>query len=305
MNIAFYGGSPGPSTKSSLNGTSFLFPMFGTETSFQLNPSNDTCKYRPKFKLDPTSSSTGSVKIPAMNYTITLLDNSLPAPEFIITSCPAYTPCFCGSSKTPFKYMTDANLLNQTFSVTEVNSTVNMFQFYYRTGLCYEVIGSDQFSLIEGVDQNKDRSLSCFPQDIFYMDKTDGSPLKTKKLTVKLFERYPEGVSWFTLNDQKQYITNKWTNPPLVNWFIENSNLAISDQVSGSNSNVEISYNTTLVTNCPDSKVCHSTTSAGNLYTIKATYILPIFPFDLKFEIYARRSGSDGIFQLITHGIFL
>ena len=242
MNIEFYGGSPGPSNSSSNSTTSFLYSMFGSETSFQLNPANETCKYRPKFSLDPLTSSVRS-KVPAMNYTITLLDNSLPAPKFSSTSCPADTPCFCGTSKSPFQYMTEAALLNQSFSVNEVNKTVHNFQYLYRTGLCYEAKGSEQFSSIEGSDKKNDKSLSCFKEDVFYMDKADGNPLKSKKVTVKLFEKYPEGVTWFTLNNEKKYVANEWKEPPLINWFMENSQLVVLDQISGSNSNVAIDYN--------------------------------------------------------------
>ena len=32
------------------------------------------------------------------------------------------------------------------------------------------------------------------------------------------------------------------------------------------------------------------------MYTINASYIFPVFPYDLKFYIYAKRSGPDGIF---------
>ena len=213
MDIQFYGGSPGP-TNNSLNiSTSFLYRMFGSETSFQLIPTNETCMFRPKFSLNPVSSSSRSIRVPAMNYTITLLDNSLPAPKFSSTSCPSgFTPCFCSESKTPFQYMMDANLLNQSFSVIEVNSTVNIVQYYYRTGVCFEAIGSEQFSLVEGSDISSDKSLSCFNEDVFYMSKEDRNPLKSKILKVKLFERYPEGVTWFTVNNQK-YVTNEWTEP--------------------------------------------------------------------------------------------
>ena len=294
MNIQFNGGSPGPSN-SSLNGvtTSFQYAMFGEETNFQLIPVNETCKYRPKFNLNPVTSSTRQ-KIPAMNYTITLLDNLLPAPEFSDTSCPSdYTQCYCGASKTPFDYMKAANLLNQSFSVTDVNTTLNIFQFYYRTGLCYEVIGSEQFSLVEG--QANSEGDSCFVKDVFYMDKTDGSSLKSKNVTIKLFERYPEGVTWFTLNNPNKYVANKWTDIPRVNWFIENSTLTSLDQVSGSNSNAVIGYNTTLVKSCEQ---CRTVVTNGVIYTLRANYAFPSFPYDLKFYIYAKRSESDGTFTV-------
>ena len=296
MNIQFYGGSTGPRNSSLQDvdvDTNYAFKMFGDETSFQLNPEDGQCNYRPIFSLDPETSST-QAKVPAMNYTVTLLDSSLSAPEFSDTSCPSnQAPCFCGASKSPFQYMTDANLLNQSLVVTEVNSTLFVFQYYYRTGLCYEIIGSEHFSLTEG--QANSEGDSCFSKDVFYMDKTDGSSLKSKNVTILLFERYPEGINWFAINNQNQYVAATWTDPPLVNWFIENSTLTVLDQVSGSNSNVVFDYNTTLIKSCDS---CHTAISVGVLYTVTASYAFPSFPYSLQFEVYAKRSGGDGTFTV-------
>ena len=294
VNIQFYGGSTGPSNSSLQDvDTSYVFKMFGGETSFQLYPEDQQCAYRPMFNLDPETSST-QVKVPAMNYTVTLLDSTLPAPQFSNTSCPSgQTPCFCGESKSPYQYMTDANLLNQSFIVTEVNDTLSVFQYYYHTGLCYEVIGSEKFSLVEGQPNNDGDS--CFPNDVFYMNKTDGSALKSKNVTIVLFERYPEGVNWFAANNQNKYVATAWTDQPMVNWFIENSTLSVFDQVSGSNSNVVFDYNTTLVKSCDS---CHTAIAIGFVYTLTANYAYPSFPYDLQFEIYAKRSGNDGTFTV-------
>ena len=299
FNINFNGGSPGPKKSfkvlSNISDftTSYEYKMFGRETSFQLNPTDQKCGYRPKFSLNSETSATRS-QVPAMNYTITLLDSKLPAPKFSQDSCPSsYTSCYCGTSKSPFEYMSDANLLNQSFIVTNVNSTMNIFQYYYRTGLCYEVIGSEDFSLVEGtVNSIGD---SCFDPNIFYMDKTDGNSLKNKNLTIKLFERYPEGVSWFTRNNEKKFNAVTWTDLPFINWFIENSTLTALDQISGSNSNVAVEYNTTLIKSCTQ---CHTIMPVGIIYTIKASNAFPIFPYDLKLDIYAKRSASDGIFTV-------
>ena len=292
MNIQFLGGSPGP-TNSSLSNvqTSFLFEMFGSETSFQLIPVDQQCTFNPIFSLNPLSSSTQEF-IPAMNYTIVLLDSNLPAPEFSSTSCPnSYTPCYCGASKSPYQYMSDANLLNQSFVITEVNSTLLKFQYLYRTGLCYEVVGSEQFSLTQG--QANSEGDSCFAPDVFFMNKTDSSSLKSNNLSISLFERYPEGVTWFTLNNQNQYVANTWNDPPMVNWFMENSTLTVFDQISGNN--VVIQYSTTLVKSCT---YCHTAVPIGNVYTMTANFMFPSFPYDLQFNIYAKRSASDGIFTV-------
>ena len=295
LDVQFQGGSSGP-VNNTLNGvtTSFLYNMFGSESSFQLSPVDAQCAYTPVFSLDPTTSSTNNIKVPAMNYTISLLDSTLPAPVFSNTSCPsATTPCFCGDSKSPFQYMTDANLLSQSFVVVDVNTTVSYFYYYYHTGLCYEIIGSEQFSLVEG--QANSNGDSCFSSDVFYMNKTDGSSLKSKNITIKLFERYPEGITWFTVNNQNQFIAKIWKDQPLINWFIENSTLTILDQISGSNSNVAISYNSTLIKSCD---VCHTAIALGTNYSLNANYAFPSFPYDLKFDIYAKRIGSDGTFTV-------
>ena len=294
VNIQFYGGSPGPNNSSLLNAeTSYLLKMFGSETSFKLIPVDQRCAYNPVFSLNPQTSSSEK-KVAAMNYTVTLLDSKLPAPEFSVTSCPSDdTPCFCGASKSPFQYMTDAGLLDQSLSVTDVNTTLLVFQYYYRTGLCYEAIGSERFSVVQGVANSEGDS--CFAPDVFYMNKTDGSSLKKRSVIIKLFERYPEGVTWFTLNNQNQYVVKVWSDPPLVNWFIEDSTLTVLDQVSGSNSNEVIEYNTTLVKSCAQ---CYTASSAGNIYTIAANYAFPSFPYNLQFEIYAKRSGADGTFTV-------
>ena len=300
VDVQFYGGSPGPAISSSGNNTlndvstSFLYKMFGSETSFQLIPNDPQCTYAPIFNLDPETSTTHPNFVPAMNYTITLMSSALPAPEFSASSCPSgTTPCFCDTSESPTVYMTNANLLNQSFVVIDVNTTISVFQYYYRTALCYEVIGSEYFSLMEG--QANSEGDSCFSSDVFYMNKTDGSSLKYKNVTIKLFERYPEGVSWFTVNNQNQIVANIWTDPPLVNWNIQNATLTIFDEISGSNSDVAIDYNTTLIKSCSQ---CHTVIPVGNLYTLAATSAFPTFPYDLKFEIYAKRIGSDGTFTV-------
>ena len=299
LDVQFYGGSPGPIPSNLPNvSTSFLYKMFGSETSFQLNPVDPQCAFRPTFSLDPHTSSTNPVSVPAMNYTITLLPNSLPAPQFSDTSCPsAITPCFCGVSESPFQYMSNANLLNQSFVVIDVNTTVSVFEYVYRTGLCYEVIGSEQFSLTEGEANNEKDS--CFPENVFYMDMASSvsninSP-KNKQVQMNLFERYPEGTKWFTVTGPNQYVAKEWTKEPLVNWFIENSQLEILDQISGGNSLVPYDYDTTLQKSCQQ---CHTAVPVGYSYTLIASSVFPSFPFDLQFQIYAARSGPDGTFTV-------
>ena len=300
IDIQMYGGSTGPgvnvntSSNSVSLSTSFLYKMFGSETSFQLVPVDQQCTYMPIFNLDPESSSTNINLVPAMNYTVVYVPNVLPAPVFSNTSCPSgNTPCYCGVSESPTAYLTNANLLNQSFEVIDVNTTLNVFQYFYRTGLCYELIGGEQFSPIQGSeDQNGD---SCFPSNVFYMDKTDGSPLQNKNITVKLFEIYPEGVTWFTVNAQNQITTNIWSDPPLVNWYIADSTINIYDQISNGNGNIVINNNVNLTTSC---SVCYTLTAVGNNYQLTASYAFPSFPYDLSFRIYAKRSGSDGTFTV-------
>ena len=294
LDIQFLGGSPGPvnSTLESYGfSTSYLYKMFGSETSFQLIPVDQQCTYSPIFKLNADTSATNNIQVPAMNYTITLLKSSVPAPVFSSNSCPlGNVPCFCGVSEAPYEYMSSAKLLNQSFLVTSVNSTISVFQYYYRTGLCYEAIGSERFATSQGVANSQGDS--CFSPNVFFMNMSTGNPLKTHNLTIKLFERYPQGVSWFSINNQNQYVANEWTAPPLVNWYIDSGTLEVLDQVTGSNSGVTISYNTTIVLSCDQ---CYTTTAVGNLYTISANNAFPSFPYDLKFRLYAIRTGPDGV----------
>ena len=296
LDIQFLGGSSGPTSNSGTNSssTSFMYNMFGKETSFLLSPTDAQCTYAPIFNLDPETSSTNINKVPAMNYTVTLVKNTLPAPVFSNNSCPTLgIPCYCGESKSPYQYMSDANLLNQSFIVIDINSTVSTFQYYYRTGLCYELIGSEHFSLTEGTANSGGDS--CFTSDVFYMNKTDGSSLKTKNVTIKLFERYPEGNNWFSIDNQNNYVMNKWQALPLVNWYIEDSIITINDQISNGNQNMIISYNTTLSKSCD---VCYTLVADGMIYQLSANSAFPSFPYDLKFEVQAKRTGSDGTFTV-------
>ena len=284
VDVQFFGGSPGPGN--GLVGSSFLFDMFGSETSFQFVPVDPQCTYQPQFSLNSGTSTTGANKIPAMNYSVVLADCPLPAPQFSSSSCPTPgTPCICSASMSPMQYMTASQSLNQSLSITDVNETVSVLQFYYHTGVCYEVVGSEYFASNYGTNVN---GQSCFDTNVFYMNKTSGSIMKTKNVVINLFERYPEGTSWFSLQGNA-YVTNS-VSDGLFNWYIPNSAVTIQDLVS--NVNIQnAAYNTSLVNSCA---ACHTAKPVGFPYTINATNVFPTFPFDLSFLVYVVRNGPDG-----------
>jgi len=106
IDLSFYGSS------------SFSIAMFGEETSFQFSSTDAQCKYTPSFSLDPDSSGF-NIKLAAMNYTVTLLENSVPAPIFSYDT-DRYA---CSEPTQPYASLVAAGRLTQDVTIITANDS--------------------------------------------------------------------------------------------------------------------------------------------------------------------------------------
>jgi len=184
--LNFYSTSTQPVEIGFFGGAS-KYPMFGQESVFKLTPIDTQCAYNVTARMNPQTSSFKSV-VAAMNYTVEFVSGA-PAPKFAADACDttnsAGTKCFCDNSKTPLQYLTDAGELSQDIIITNTDSTPYVLEFVYHSGLCFEVMGSETFSLVEG---NK-TIVNGVEQSCFSTGSTILAKGQNKSVNVILFER--------------------------------------------------------------------------------------------------------------------
>lgn len=255
VNVAFYGGASG------------MF-MFGSETTFVAEPIDKTCGYRSFFTLNGDYSSLTQT-IPAMNYSVTLLNTHVPAPSF--ADCGPIEQCYCARNLDPYSYLDNLQKLSQDIIITSAENSVYPLIFTYHSGVCYQAIGSESFSNVAG---------PCVDSSATVLNTGD-----SLKLHILLFERYPEGSQW---------ISQSKISDPFIDYNVSNGQIVVFDLVSGKSSSQTFEYNNTQVIT-PPSQVPHP---VGTNYFIVAGDPLPSSPYTLSLTIFAERKDSSSIYSV-------
>ena len=272
------------------SGGASSIPIFGPEIKFDFASVDNQCGYKVTIPLD-TETSSLTTTLAAMNYTVSLSPSSetVQAPLFTSEDCDYQHPlttCKCAKSKTPFEYLSDSNSLQQEIVVTEVNQSIPEITFSYHSGVCFEVVGSENFPTSLTVQEKQ----ACFPfsrqfcpveencESWPYVAPTIFSEGVPYQLTIVLFERYPEGYK------STSYLVDK---------YVANAVVSISDPASGFYSPQSFNYNTTLVRDALSQSNKTGYPVALN-YSIIPKNPYPISPFCFRLQIFADRQGPDG-----------
>lgn len=253
-----------------------MSPMFGIESSYQVTALDPQCSYNVKMSLSATS--TAYMLLPAMNYTVTLLPytTSVPAPKFTGSSC--------ASSLDPYSFILSTQQLSQTLGVDLLNSTTLNATFIYRSGLCLDVIGSQNFSTtVPSADTN---GLVCYSTGTTILNKGD-----IYNMTMKLYELYPSSSAWLTTSAASILSS---TAAAIKDFMIPNSEIDISDLVSAIPSLQQFPY-------AGDFPTLSSPPPPLN-YSISAGDPRPSPPFELPFQVFASRIGPEGVSQISYSG---
>jgi len=265
INVGFFGGQT-------------LSPMFGEETSFLISALDSQCGYSYTGNLESNSSST-TVALAAMNYSITIATGPLSSPNFASDVCPQ-TTCYCADSKSPLQYLFDSNEISQNITITVANETVFDVTYVYKSGVCLEVVGADQLSTSDGnVSYIDGVTYSCFQSDTTFMTSQS-----TKPLQFLLFERYPFGTQWFDKNLNSLPISSSSGIVITFNRDVTDSVVFVQDQLSGTKIDSTFVYNNTFVAGIP----------VGVTYIVNASKLRPSAPFSLMLSVGALRNGNDG-----------
>jgi hypothetical protein len=161
-NVGFFGGL-------SLN------PMFGPETAFLIKSLDPQCGYSVTAPLNSQTSS-WSMSLAAMNYSVTLVPNTVPAPRF------ARSSAFCDKSLAPYDFMNASSQLNKniftdlTLPSTDLNAT-----FVYRSALCVDIAGAEKF--LHALPKSDSDGLVCFSNDVTLLKK-----VQLWNLSISLYE---------------------------------------------------------------------------------------------------------------------
>jgi hypothetical protein len=186
------------------------------------------------------------------------------------------TSCYCTDSKPALEYLKDANRSSQDIVIVTANFSVFNVTYIYESGLCFEVVGSEAFSLTEGdVSTRNNIEYSCFDSSGVFVAKGSNTSLQ-----VSLFSRYPFGTSWI-----ESYGTPiSLTDAVAFDYNISNSLVYINDQVSGAKQST-FEYNST----------------DGLPYTITAGFPRPSAPFSRLFSVLVTNNGLDGIVSIMAN----
>jgi hypothetical protein len=259
-NVGFFGGL-------SLN------PMFGPETSFLIQSLDPQCGYS---MIAPLSAKTSSwtMSLAAMNYSVTLVPNSVPAPVY------AGANIYCDKSLSPYAFMDTSSQLSQslytdlTLPSTDLNAT-----FLYRSGLCMEVIGAENF--LHSLPKPDSDGLVCFANDYTMLKKG-----QRWNLSISLFELYPSAsASWVAATSPINIGTSS-----IKDKLITDATVEILDAVSGFNSPQSFVYSSKHFTDALNASDIPATLA----YTISAGNPNPSSPYALSFNTYAKRVGPEG-----------
>ena len=273
INVTYYATTIQQINVGLFGGNSTLSPMFGPETTFLLSASDTQCPYNTTAALD-ANTSTATIYLSAMNYSITIQSAPPNAPTYTSTVCDPKHPttsCKCTVSKPALQYLQDSNGTTQSIVITIANSSAYEVTFIYESGMCFDVVGSEAFALFEGeVFTSNKIEYSCFPTNGSFVPKGSNTTVY-----VSLFARYPIGVSWIL--DEENPISS--TNGVVAfDYYISNALVYIDDQVSGAK---KTSFEYKSITKLS--------------YTITASFPRPSPPFSWQFSVLATNYGLDGI----------
>lgn len=235
--------------------------LFGRDTMFDVNAVDPMCLFSAPTRL---ADSSATVLLPAMNYVVTLATTPL-SPVFAENTCYQEKTCFCDVTKSPRDFLIDSNTLSQSLNLANgVLAGVRIqLDYIYLTGLCFEVAGSQDFSLTQG-DSTIVPDQTCFNKSTFRMNKGD---LYT--VEIKLFERYPSTL--------QSAVTS--TTPIVIETYVPDATIDLSDLVSSIPALQEIPYDPI---------------KAGEFYTITAADPRASAPYVLSFMVAATRNSPDG-----------
>lgn len=271
LEVAMFGGSSIPQKL-----------MFGHEIKFDIVPADPQCQYHAQMNLEQETSSSGSQVFPAMNYSIVLSkDTSQFKPPFTkscINPMNRGETCHCDANKKPYDFFKQSNKLNQTLMIMDVNETVIWANFTYRTGVCFAVQNSAEFSLTTGI-RGSTTGENCFPLGTTMLD-TDNPIKKSINLTTYLFENYPVQGHYF----------NTLPEDMLFDFLVNNSTVTINDAVSGGQQST-FQYVPGLNYSNP---LTHILTPIGLIYQVKATNPMTIYPYVFELDFTVERAGTDG-----------
>ena len=258
--------------------------MFGSETSFSFTPVDPQCQYSPTFSLFDDGTSGLFQQIPAMNFTVALVSTS-PAPIFHNSSCDYTHPtaiCSCADSLDPMEYMMNTGQTSQTLMVTYVTYSLQTLIFTYKTGVCFEVKGSELFSTSESLYASPSKNISCIKKGSKSIVKGTELPL-----VFYAFERYPQTTGWQSKQPLK-------TPNYVVDFGVANAQFFVLDLVSGRSSLVSFVYDNSTTTPPPPQR---APIPSGSNYTIEAQGPNPFFPFDHAFQVFLERDDGNGLFS--------
>lgn len=263
VQVAFLGGS----VQSGVQNLSVAYEIFGKETMFKFKSLDPTCDYSFEKSLPI------DVMVPAMNYMISLEFCPYLAPKYDSGGvCPPNVKkCFCAESLSPIDYMKQSGANEQALIINDVTSEPKKVIFEYHSGICFHVVGADDFSEVPGkLPANFEPSkpadkVSCYSPNVRYLDKGE-----TKvNLTIRAFERYPVSSSHFGGLVSK--------DEAVFNYNVADVEVRITDRISNVD-DLLFQYN-------PIDPVKH---------VINPVNIRPVFPFDMEFSVYVYRRLFNG-----------
>ena len=258
--------------------------MFGSETSFLFTPLDPQCEYKQTLSIFDDDTSGLYEQIPAMNYTVSLVSTAS-APKYDNKSCDPTQPniaCFCAESLDPLEYMKNTNQISQTLSVTYVTKSLKTLIFTYKSGVCFEVKGSELFSTSESLYASPSQNISCVKKGSTAVARGRELPL-----TFYAFERYPNKPGWQSLQPLK-------TPNYVVDFGVANAQFFVLDLVSGRSSMFSIVYDNSTKLPPPPQRTPVPT---GSSYTVEAKAPNPFFPFNQAFQVFVERDDGNGLFS--------
>eukprot|EP01036_Dinobryon_divergens_P035520 gene35520-biopygen28069 len=224
INITYYATTIQEIKVGFFGGNTTLSPMFGPETTFLLEASDPQCPYRTTISMDSNTSS-AVLALSAMNYSVTIQTAPPGAPLYESNVCDPKHPttsCYCTDSKPALTYLKDANRTSQDIVITTANATVYNVTFIYESGVCFEVVGSEAFSLSKGeVSEINSIEYSCFNSSGAFVAKGSNTTL-----SVSLFSRYSFGAFW---NERYGTLISS-TDSVAFDYNISNSLVYVNDQ---------------------------------------------------------------------------
>lgn len=236
-----------------------------------------------------------------MNYTVDLQSSANFAPQFAEHAC-FNEDCFCADSLSPIDWLRQENQLSQNITIYEAFATYKVWdsisktfldrEYYpvtyrYRSGLCFEVEGSVDFSKTHG-DTTVFDGESCFKKQDLIMKQE-----QVLKLKVLLFERYPDQVQTWVQENGSPVANYGGTAGTFIyrDELIENAVVTIQDYLGDTGNPQVFKYNTTLSLQ----GLSQVKRAIGLDYNLTALNPQPASPFDNEFRVDASRRDSGGV----------